>query len=141
VERWAINGEGDNRMASASIRLISAILACGGVLLTTTPAAAQTLEELDTLVQASAKPKEGLALARAQAAAGAWLDALATLERVLATDPKHKHSRLLHASILCRLDDADGAKVEFSRLKSGDYKKADWAEAIAPCNALKAVGA
>jgi hypothetical protein len=59
---------------------------------------------------------------------------------VLAADPKHKQSRLLRASILCRLDDPDGAKVEFTRLKSGDYKKADWAAAVAPCNALKATG-
>jgi hypothetical protein len=123
-------------MPGKATRLIPAAL----VLLLAAPVAAQTLEELDTLVQASAKPKEGLALARSQAAAGAWLDALATLERVLAADPKHKHSRLLHASILCRLDDADGAKLEFARLKSGDFKKAEWAEAVAPCNALKAAG-
>ncbi len=128
-------------MASAAIRLIRAGLVCAGAALLTVPAAAQTLEELDTLVSASAKPKEGLALARTQAGAGVWLDALATLDRVLAAEPKHKQARLLRASILCRLDDLGGAKLEFARIKSGDYKKADWAAAIAPCNALKATGA
>jgi Flp pilus assembly protein TadD len=118
---------------------IRLILAC--TMLVAAPAWAQTLEELDTLVQSSAKPKDGLALARSQAGAAAWLDALATLDRVLAAEPKHKQARLLRASILCRLDDPDGARFEFSRIKSGDYKKAEWAAAIAPCNALKATGA
>lgn len=101
------------------------------------PAAAQSLDELDRLVQGSAKPADGLALARSQAAGGAWLDALATLERVLAVDPKHKQARLLHASLLCRIDDADGATLEFGRLKKSSYKKAEWAEAIAPCKQPK----
>jgi hypothetical protein len=102
---------------------------------------AQTLEDLDRLITASQKPADGLALARSQADSGALLEAAATLDRVLAADPKSKRARLLHASILCRLDDPDGAKLEFSRIKSGDYKKADWAAATAPCNALKAGGA
>lgn len=105
------------------------------------PVVAQSLQELDQLVDASAKPKAGVALAQTQAGAGALLDALATLDRVLAAEPKHKQARLLHASILCRLDDRDGAKVEFARIKAGDYKKPDWAAAMAPCNALKEVGA
>jgi Tetratricopeptide repeat len=104
-------------------------------------ARAQSVEDLDRLVLANAKPADGLALARSQADSGALLEALATLDRVLTADPKHKQARLLHASILCRLDDPDGAKFEFSRIKSGDYKKADWAAAVAPCNALKATGA
>ncbi len=124
-------------MPGAAVRLVSAILACAGAVLAVTPAAAQSLDALDLLAQSSAKPKEGLALARSQASAAAWLDALATLERVLAVDPKHKQARLLHASILCRVDDSDGAKVEFARLKSSAYKKVEWAEAVAPCNALK----
>lgn len=96
-------------------------------------ASAQSLDELDRLVTASAKPAAGLALAQTQSAAGAWLDALATLERVLAVDPKHKQARLAHAEILCRIDDLEGASVEFARLKSRDYKKAEWSAATAPC--------
>jgi hypothetical protein len=120
---------------------LATFLACAGALIVAAPAAGQTLEELDKLVAASAKPKEGVALARTQAGVGAFLDALATLDRVLADEPKHKHARLLQASILCRLDDRDGAKLAFSRLKSGDFKKSEWADAVAPCNALKEGGA
>lgn len=97
---------------------------------------AQTLDDLDRLIVASQKPADGLTLARSQADSGALLEAIATLERVLAVDPKHKSARLFHASMLCRIDDLDGARVEFSRLKPGDYKKPDWAAAVAPCNAL-----
>lgn len=97
------------------------------------PAFAQSLEALDQLVQASVKPADGLALARSQANSGALLDALATLDRVLAVDPKHKQARLLHASLLCRIDDREGAAAEFARLRSKDYKKADWSAGLAPC--------
>lgn len=98
-------------------------------------ATAQSLEALDQLVLASAKSEGGLALARSQAVSGALLDALATLERTLLTDPANKPARLLHASILCRIDDRDGAAVEFARLKSKDFKKPDWAAAREPCSA------
>jgi hypothetical protein len=97
---------------------------------------AQTIEDLDRLVVASQKPADGLALARSQADSGALLEAMATLERVLTIDPKYKPARLMHASMLCRVDDPDGAGVEFAQLKPRDYKKADWAAAVAPCNAL-----
>lgn len=99
------------------------------------PASAQSLEALDQLILASAKPADGIALARLQAGSGALLDALATLERVLLTDPANKPAQLLHASILCRIDDPDGAAAEFARLKSKDFKKPEWAAARAPCEA------
>ena len=104
------------------------------------PVFAQTIDDLDRLVLASVKPGEGLALARSQASSGALLDALATLDRVLAVEPKHKQARLLHASLLCRIDDRDGAAVEFSRLKSKDYKKVDWNAALAPCTTASSTG-
>lgn len=127
-------------MPSTPSRLGLSALALA-LVLAAAPAAAQTLQDLDQLLDASAKPKAGVALAQTQAGAGAWLEALATLDRVLAAEPKHKQARLLHASILCRLDDRDGARTEFARIKSGDYKKAEWAAAMAPCNALKEAGA
>ncbi len=108
---------------------LSALLMLAG------PAVAQSLEDLDRLVLASVKPADGLALARSQASAGELLDALATLDRVLAVDPKHKQARLLHASLLCRIDDREGAGAEFARLRSKDYKKAEWSAALAPCAA------
>ena len=103
-------------------------------------ALAQSLEELDRLVLSSAKPADGIALARSQAATGAFLDALATLERVLAVAPKDKQVRLLHASLLCRIDDRDGAAAEFAQLRAKDYEKPDWSAAQVPCNAAPASG-
>jgi Flp pilus assembly protein TadD len=97
---------------------------------------AQTPGDLDALVDASAKPKDGLVLAQNQIAVGDLLVALATLERVLAKEPKNKPAKLLHASVLCRVDDPDGAALEFSKLKAGDFKKPEWAAAIAPCAGL-----
>ena len=94
---------------------------------------AQSLEELDRLVLSSAKPADGLALARSQAATGQFLDALATLERVLAVAPKDKQVRLLHASLLCRIDDRAGAAAEFAKLRAKDYKAPDWGSAQGPC--------
>lgn len=97
------------------------------------PASAQSLEALDQLILASAKPADAMALARLQAGSGALLDALATLERVLLTDAANKPASLLHASILCRIDDRDGAAAEFARLKPKDFKKPEWTAARAPC--------
>jgi len=99
------------------------------------PANAQSLDALDQLISASAKPADAIALARLQADSGALLDALATLERTLLSDPANKPASLLHASILCRIDDRDGAAAEFARLKSKDFKKPEWAAARAPCDA------
>ncbi|MGH6786118.1 MAG: hypothetical protein ACREBO_04750 [Novosphingobium sp.] len=109
--------------------LAVAPLACAAL----APAAADALEQLDRLSLASADPDQGLALARQQAASGALLDALATLERTIAGHPKTKRALLLHASILCRIDDRVGGEVEFARLKAKDFSKAEWAEARTPC--------
>ena len=123
-------------MTSKAYRAISAALALmAASAVYPQVATAQSLEVLDQLILASTKPADGMALARSQAGSGAMLDALATLERVLLTDPGNKPASLLHASILCRIDDRDGAVAEFARLKSKDYKKPEWAAARAPCEA------
>ena len=122
-------------MITARTGHLAAALAVMAVIMAPPGAAAQSLDALDALVQASAKPADGVALARTQVAASAWLDALATLERVLMADPKNKPARLLHASVLCRIDDPAGAAAEFTALKAKDYKKAEWAEARAACPA------
>lgn len=117
------------------------IFACfAAALLLPGAAVAQSLEELDRLVQGSAKPADGVTLARVQAGAGGLLDALATLDRVLAVDPKDKQARLLHASLLCRIDDRDGAAAEFAKLRAKDYKKPEWSAAWAPCVAAGSAG-
>ena len=108
-------------------------LAAACVIAGAAPTAAQTVEDLDRIVDASAKPAEGMAMAQTQVSSGALLEAIATLDRVLATDPKHKPAKLLRASLLCRVDDRSGAAVAFTRLKEKDYKKDEWAAALEPC--------
>ena len=126
-------------MTNSAYRAVSAalaLMAASAVL--SQPATAQSMEALDQLILASTKPADGMVLARSQAGSGALLDALATLERILLSDPANKPARLLHASILCRVDDREGASVEFARLKSKDFKKPEWAAARAPCEASAA---
>jgi Flp pilus assembly protein TadD len=94
---------------------------------------AQSIEEIDQLVRSSEEPAGGLALARTQVAAGSLLEALATLDRSLAVDPKNKQARLLHANILCLIDDRVGASVEFGQLRAKDYSKSQWAAALGSC--------
>ena len=81
------------------------------------PAQAQDTQALETLAAASQSEAEGTALAQAQAARGEWLEALATLDRVLAVNPRSQGSRLLHALYLCEVDDKQGGLLELSRLR------------------------
>lgn len=81
------------------------------------PCLAQSVEELDALVTASQEEEAGTALAQTQAARGEWLEALATLDRVLAVNPRSQGSRLLHALYLCEVDDKQGGLLELSRLR------------------------
>lgn len=89
--------------------------------LSASPVAAQSLEELDALSDASAQEESGVQLARDQAGRGELLEALATLERVLVEHPKSANARLLQAFYLCRLDDRPGGSVALSKLKSKNY--------------------
>jgi hypothetical protein len=97
------------------------------------PASADTIETLDQLAIETLDEARGIALARQQAERGEWLDALATLERVLAYFPKSAQARLLHAVYLCRVDDRLGAAVEIEALRQRDYSPAQWEEALAEC--------
>lgn len=110
-------------------RLVCAVVA----LAATGRLEAQTVEDLDRIVDSSAKPADGLALAQSQISSGSLLEAIATLDRVLAVDPKHKAAKLLRASLLCRVDDRGGAAAAFTRLKEKDYRKEDWSAALEPC--------
>ncbi|TIX50731.1 hypothetical protein [Alteraurantiacibacter aquimixticola] len=85
------------------------------------PLAAQTLEALDTLSDRSADEAAGIAFAQEQSSRGELLEALATLERVLAAYPESDEARFNHAMLLCWVDDPQGAEVEFERLDEDDY--------------------
>ena len=113
--------------------MIAALLACGSPLSSAAPAAADPAAGLDALSRASEKVDTGMAAAEALWRAGDALGALAALERVLIVHPEAHGALLQHASLLCRLDDRDGAKVEFDQLARSEFPAAAWAAATAPC--------
>ncbi len=120
------------------------LLALAAVLATPAPAYAETIEELDALVDASQDEAGGTTLAQQQAARGEYLEALATLERVLAMNPKSQGSRLLHALYLCEVDDKQGGRVELSRLRPRELarRRRDGEEILANAQArCEAAGA
>lgn len=88
------------------------------LILLATPAMAQIdpLDELDSLSRATADPVSGLALANRQADRGDLIGALATTERIIALHPESDEALLVHAGLLCRLDDLDGARAELAEL-------------------------
>ena len=116
------------------MKLIAAALLLGGTC-TAAPAAAETLDQLDALSDLAADEARGLAAARDLAARGAYLDALATLERVLANFPTSREGLLAHATYLCAIDDRQGGLVELSLLRERDYDAAALADARAACSA------
>lgn len=96
-------------------------VAAFGLAIAAGPAQADTFEVLDALSDASANETTGIALAREQATRGEYLEALATLERVLAENPKSREARLIHAIFLCRVDDQQGGLVAIDKLKEKHY--------------------
>jgi hypothetical protein len=114
------------RMCLAGAVLAWAALSCA-------PSSAETLEELDALSDLSVDEAGGIAAAREQAGRGEYLEALATLERVLAVHPKSREARLIHAVYLCEIDDRRGGLVELDKLKEKHYERPLLAEARARC--------
>jgi uncharacterized protein HemY len=98
------------------------------------PAGSETLEELDALSDVATDEATGISAAREQADRGEYLEALATLERVLAVHPKSRDARLIHAIYLCEIDDRRGGLVEIDKLKERHYGKDLLAEARARCS-------
>ena len=109
-------------------------LALAGSALAVSPVRAETPAELDALARATVQPGTGIALAREQIGSGDLLDALATLERVILNHPGNEEARLLHAGVMCRIDDRRGALVELDILRNRDFSESLWNEATAPCS-------
>lgn len=102
------------------------------------PAQAQAQDaaaDLDRLTLA-ADVGPGIALARSQIGEGDLIAATATLERVLMAHPESESALLLHASLLCRLDDPQGARVEIGELAGHSVSNQAWGEVTAACGAL-----
>lgn len=115
--------------------------ALGGALLAMTPATAQDdpAAALDTLSRTTATVESGTALAREQMRQGDLTGALATLERVLMEYPE-PGVLLLHAGLLCRLDDRDGARAEIAELGGREIPGDAWREMTAACGPLPRPG-
>lgn len=111
------------------------IAACLSVLtVLSAPAVAQSLAELDRLSDLTANEDTGVAAAQEQAGRGAYLEALSTLERVMAAFPESVSARLLHAVYLCRIDDRQGGLVEISQMDEDLFGRANIADARDRCS-------
>jgi len=113
--------------------LLAVLLAWGPAVASAAPAAADPAAALDGLSRASDKLDTGMAAAEKLWRAGDSLAALAALERLMIAHPEAHGALLQHASLLCRLDDRDGAKVEFEMLDRREFPAGAWANATAPC--------
>ena len=114
-------------------RMVVGGISVAALLVSTTPLAAQSFEEIDILVQQAADEERGIAAAREQTERGELLEALATLERVLTQFPESAEARFNHAMLLCWIDDPQGGLVEFERLDEDDYEEGVLEQAIANC--------
>jgi hypothetical protein len=123
------------REIAMGIRIIACWLVSATFGLCHAAALADDLTDIDSLSRATEAVAPGLELARSQSADGDLLAALATLERINIAFPNASEAQLLHASLLCRLDDKAGAATELAHLKRRDYARNIWDEANAACAA------
>jgi hypothetical protein len=98
--------------------------------------AAPAQDDAEALISASQQVDSGMALARRQASEADLPGALGTLERLLFAHPEAISPRLLYASLLCRLDDRQGAELELGLLAGNPIADRDWNEVSAACGAV-----
>lgn len=118
-------------------RLLPLLLAIGA-LGYAAPSLAQSdpLAELDDLADVSGDPQSGLRLARDQYSEGDITGATGTLERLLMDHPEVDEALVFHASLLCRLDDREGARIELAELKFGISDQA-WDDVTEACGSMR----
>lgn len=116
----------------AARRCVFGLLGAGCVAFAA-PVQAQTLEDLDRLSDLSATEQGGIAAARDLAGGGDLLEAIATLERVMAANPRSVDARILHAFYLCAIDDLQGARVELDVMEDDDIDPQALAEVRNRC--------
>src|SRR5688572_21402831 len=107
------------------------LLALSAAALLSPAAAAQ--DDLDSLANATLQVESGMALARQQIAASDLPGAIGALERILLAFPEAVPPRLLYASLLCRLDDRQGAELELGLLAGKPTADSDWAGVASAC--------
>ena len=116
------------------VRMLRLLIGLSAVALLSPAVAAQ--EDPDSLAAATRQLDSGVALARRQIAAADLTGALGTLERVLFAHPESVPPRLLYASLLCRLDDRQGAELELGLLAGKRIDDSDWAGVTAACGSV-----
>jgi hypothetical protein len=94
-------------------------------------------DEPDALAAATQEVGSGMSLARRQIATSDLPGALGSLERLLFVYPEVIPPRLLYASLLCRLDDRQGAELELGLLDGKRIADANWAEVAAACGSIE----
>lgn len=94
---------------------------------------AETIPELDRMAEVAVDEEKGIAFAQEQSARGEFLEAIATLERVLALHPESDSARLLHAVNLCQIDDQLGGAVEIGKLKQKNFAPELWTDVMKLC--------
>jgi hypothetical protein len=119
-------------MTGKLLRLLLALSAAAAL-----PPAALAQDDPDSLAAATGQLDTGMALARRQAAASDLPGAVGTLERVLFAHPESVPPRLLYATLLCRLDDRQGAELELGLLAGKRIEDSDWAGVAAACGTIE----
>lgn len=112
-------------------KMVYSLLGLSAVAMLSPAALAQ--DDPDALAAATEQVDSGMALVRRQTGSSDLAGALGTLERVLFNYPESVPPRLLYASLLCRLDDRQGAELELGLLAGKPIADGDWAEVIAAC--------
>jgi len=126
------------RSRQSHLARMIAIIALLGI---AAPLCAQTLaQSTEGLIGPALKVDSGMALARRQIGDNDLLGAAATLERVMIANDDAMPARLLYASLLCRLDDRQGAQVEINMLPKKKVPDANWAEVTAACGPIARPG-
>ena len=112
-------------------RMLLRLLALSAAAMLSPAAPAQ--DNLSALTVATEQVDSGMTLARLQIAASDLTGAVGTLERVMFAYPEIVPPRLLYVSLLCRLDDRQGAELELGLLAGKPIADADWAGVAAAC--------
>ena len=116
-------------------KMLRFILALSAAAMLSPAAVAQ--DDPDVLAAATQQVDSGMTLAQRQIAGSDLTGALGTLERLLFAYPEMVPPRLLYASLLCRLDDRQGAELEVGLLAGKPIADADWAGVTAACGSIE----
>ena len=115
--------------------------ACTALFVLTDTAFAQTItQDAEPLIAPTLQVDSGMALARQQIGDDDLLGAVGTLERVLIQNPESIGPRLLYVTLLCRLDDRQGATVELNLMPSRTVPDANWTEVTQACGPMPRPG-